>query len=440
MSQMCSDASHRDHGRSLQYVLHGDIVRVSNWTCSDNCKPPHPDEITLIEKYNNCTESKQIGNLQLQDDIDLQCTGMNVTCADLQNDTLKNFHQELYSNCNQDEELLTAHCELTCRLNMYPTKRCIYTFDRNNKYGMHGDSGMYGFHHCVLHRDCQDETEDSLENNALYCNITDTHELLFSTTGAATSNDAGTTTTTTLADGSGPVAVVSMQLRVAGLDFDKVNANVAAKAQVKNDLMVSVLASLPNGYTKEHIAITLSRGSVKAQVEITPLSTSTASDLKTWVSAERTTMETTALLAVKALPGVAELMEPGLRASDLAVTSTEPVESTAVDRMQGVSGPIERVTEAPSSDDGAGMIVLGVAIGGGGVALMAAVAVAIYFRVCRKQHKFNHAPSSNSIGGTVHEESEGSTVVVGRPVPEGQGDSANPSGGKGADGKEADKV
>merc|ERR1719502_2533169 len=56
MSQVCSEEeSHlpvdRDHGRSLQYVLHGDIMRVGNWTCTDNCKPPHPDEVTTIEKW-----------------------------------------------------------------------------------------------------------------------------------------------------------------------------------------------------------------------------------------------------------------------------------------------------------------------------------------------------------------------------------------------------
>jgi hypothetical protein len=298
-------------------VLHGDIIRVGNWTCTDNCKPTHPDEITTIELWDACTESRQTGSLQIEDHIDLACTGMNITCDDLNNASLANYRQELYSNCNQDEDLLTAHCELYCRLDRYPTKVCIYQFDRINKYGMQGESGMYGFHHCVLHRHCLDESNTSLEENGLYCNITDTHELLFSSTGPTTGAHTGTTTTTAIADGS---------------TADK----------VKNQ---------------------------------------------------------------------------GILGSAI-VPATE--------------------NDDDGDDDDGGTMVVGIAIGGGAVALVSAVAVVAYFKVCRKGPQ--KMPSQNTFSsGTVTEENEGSTVVVGRPVP-GESDSANPGGEKaeGPDGKVSD--
>lgn len=210
VSEMCVRRTSRDpggnslrKGRSLEVLLHGSVIQVGNYSCQDECKPAHEEEATLPgrEHQDSCTHSTQLQDLQIQDDIDLKCLGSNITCDDLENNaTLKNWKDVLYKNCNQDEDLLHGDCELVCRTKVHPTKRCTYTFDRNNKYGMHGKSGMYGFHHCVLLKVC--EVNATVEDNILYCNITDTHELLFSRTvtttfGPTTRRESTTTTTAT---------------------------------------------------------------------------------------------------------------------------------------------------------------------------------------------------------------------------------------------------
>jgi len=205
-------SSPRNHARSLgNVILAGNVVVVGNWTCKDECLPRHEELAAIpgLEKLNKCTESRQVGSMELQDDIDLKCLGSNLTCDDIENNaTWRDWRETLYSNCNQDEELLHAECKLECRFSIHPTKRCTYKFDRFNKYKMHGHEGMFGFHHCVLLKYCEPNT--TTEDNTLYCNITDTHKQIFSSTDAATSWSTSARTSrlpTATSTSKGPVLV-----------------------------------------------------------------------------------------------------------------------------------------------------------------------------------------------------------------------------------------
>lgn len=197
--------------RSLS-TLHGDVITIGRWTCSNGCIPEHGEQANLPGYDPNaaCTEGQSVGSLELQDDIDLTCLGSSLTCDDIENnETWKNWREDPYSNCDQDPDLLWAECELVCRFGIHPTKRCTYKFDRNNVYGMHGQSGMYGYQHCILLMNCPPNATD--EDNTLYCNITDSHAVLFSSSSTSTtkpSTSASPSTSTTSRD-SVPVSTAA---------------------------------------------------------------------------------------------------------------------------------------------------------------------------------------------------------------------------------------
>merc|ERR1712232_816827 len=117
--------------------------------------------------------------------------------------------------------------------------------------------------------------------------------------------------------------VVTMDVTVTGLDYDKLMADTAAKDKLEQDLKASVLSSLPSSYTLDDIKIAFSRGSVNANVEITPKAGSDTVALKAVVTAQKSKINNAALESVKALPDVSKLLETGMRVADLTVTSSE---------------------------------------------------------------------------------------------------------------------
>lgn len=117
---------------------------------------------------------------------------------------------------------------------------------------------------------------------------------------------------------------VSMELTLKGLDYEKLKADTAATTTLKNDLKTGLLNNLPRGYTMNHIKVTLSSGSVKALLEVTPLSASNAATLKAAMSTKRAAIETAAVQTVMALPSAPVYFQAGTTYGDLAVTSTSP--------------------------------------------------------------------------------------------------------------------
>merc|ERR1712006_17800 len=106
-------------------------------------------------------------------------------------------------------------------------------------------------------------------------------------------------------------------LTMKGLGYDKLMADTDAVKELKKDLKTSVLGSLPTGYTEDHIAITFSKGSVKAKIDITPLSDSLAPTLKATVNHHKDSINKAALQKLKAMPNVNTLLEDGKTAEDL---------------------------------------------------------------------------------------------------------------------------
>lgn len=139
-------------------------------------------------------------------------------------------------------------------------------------------------------------------------------------TGNATGNATGTASSNT------STAVVKFIVTLAALDYDKLVANASAKAAVVLGIKHAVLESL-TGYTTadlDYIKVVLSKGSVKATIEVTPKSGMTAADLNTDVTAKKATMQTAVVTKTKAVPGVADFLEDGKSLDDLTVTVSDP--------------------------------------------------------------------------------------------------------------------
>lgn len=108
----------------------------------------------------------------------------------------------------------------------------------------------------------------------------------------------------------------------------KVINNSTAKASLVSNIQLAFLGELGAGYNVQHIAVTLSRGSVKASVTITPLASSTneAAVLRASVLAKKANLNSAVTTQVKAMPEVSNLLEAGRSLTELTVTSTNPVQ------------------------------------------------------------------------------------------------------------------
>jgi len=85
------------------------------------------------------------------------------------------------------------------------------------------------------------------------------------------------------------------------------------------------LASLPTGYASSDIEVTLSSGSVIADVSVTPTTDSTAAALTTSLdSTKQMTMKQAVLTKVKAAPSIETALATGKTLDDLAVTVSAP--------------------------------------------------------------------------------------------------------------------
>lgn len=146
---------------------------------------------------------------------------------------------------------------------------------------------------------------------------------------------------------------VSTVVTMKGLDFDKVNGNAEVKTALVASIKQSFLKELPAGYTEEDLEVTLSKGSVKAQVDITPLAGSDSATLQTTLTKSQGAVLTALDKDVKAMPTLlweAGVTEVGISASDPVVSAKIPsaVASTA---QAGSSSGTETSTSgvAPST-------------------------------------------------------------------------------------------
>lgn len=112
---------------------------------------------------------------------------------------------------------------------------------------------------------------------------------------------------------------------MSGLDYNKVVGNATMKAKVVDECKAGVLLHMPTGYTKNHIDLTLSAGSVKASYSITPLPGSDIAALTATVTSKKDAFKTSVASKVKAMPEVSAILEAGKTIADLVVTATDPV-------------------------------------------------------------------------------------------------------------------
>lgn len=146
------------------------------------------------------------------------------------------------------------------------------------------------------------------------------------TTTITTTTTAGPTTTTTTSSKYETTERIRTVLTLQALDFDKVNSNAAVKAELITNIKKSFLEKLPQGYTEQHLSVTLSKGSVKAQVDITPISAVSSQTLQAAMVATSPEIESRTLEKVKAMPAVESMLESGKQISDLSVVVKQPPE------------------------------------------------------------------------------------------------------------------
>jgi hypothetical protein len=138
------------------------------------------------------------------------------------------------------------------------------------------------------------------------------------------------------------VEKVKMAMTMTGLDYSAIDGNATLKAALETDVKTSVVAKLGDGYTADHVAVTFSAGSIKADIEVTPKEGSTGDALKTLVDTKKADIESGVTDTVKASPNVGNLLKPGMTAADLQVTST-------VTKMTVATTTVAPATEDASS-------------------------------------------------------------------------------------------
>jgi hypothetical protein len=146
--------------------------------------------------------------------------------------------------------------------------------------------------------------------------------------------------------GPGFVSVLRVRstLVMEGVDYDKVNSDTAVKEKLAAKVKEVYLDSLP-GYAHTDLAVSFSKGSVKAEVDIKPIAGQSIESLKSAVTAKTNHMASAMVWKVRELPEVGSILEDGKTAMDLTVRVEPPkevsvavVDSTSVSMAQSLQG------------------------------------------------------------------------------------------------------
>jgi hypothetical protein len=143
--------------------------------------------------------------------------------------------------------------------------------------------------------------------------------------------DTPQVTPTKAAPTKAPAKKITAIVTIKHLDFTKVMANAAVKNKLIADVKTVFLEKLnvnQKGYTAADLAVTLSQGSVKANVVITPKAGDEAAST-TIVKEQQASIATATVAKVKLIAGVEDTLETGKKLDDLtAVSSYVASEST----------------------------------------------------------------------------------------------------------------
>lgn len=117
---------------------------------------------------------------------------------------------------------------------------------------------------------------------------------------------------------------VSVKVTLKHLSFDKIQADASVKAKLVDSVKQGFLDKL-TGYTKSDLTVEFTKGSVVANVKITPKAGDITA-LKNTITAEKTNIAAAAVTKVKALPEMAQMVEAGKSLSDITATASAPIE------------------------------------------------------------------------------------------------------------------
>jgi len=146
-------------------------------------------------------------------------------------------------------------------------------------------------------------------------------------TAAPTTATPTTAAPTTAAPTTAAPTTVSVEFTVASLDYDKVIASATAKATLIKDITDAFLAQ-HSGYVAADVEVTLSKGSVKALVSVTPKAGEDSATLKSAMASTKDAIETAVITSVgQMIAGDPTLLESGKTALDVKVTGTAPMET-----------------------------------------------------------------------------------------------------------------
>lgn len=126
------------------------------------------------------------------------------------------------------------------------------------------------------------------------------------------------------------VTVVTLK----GVDYDKVMADAAAKADIIAAVKKQFLARM-KGYLESDLTVTLSKGSVKAEVEIKPMPGANADIVKATVEKDKDTIAAAVATDVKNMNNVDSVLEAGKSKDQIEASASSPVASDSASTGKG---------------------------------------------------------------------------------------------------------
>jgi hypothetical protein len=135
-----------------------------------------------------------------------------------------------------------------------------------------------------------------------------------------------TSTTTTMAPSNvtaaPPTATVSTELTIAAVNYTKLMENSTAVDELKMGIKTTFANKLGFFYTTDHFNVTLSSGSVKAKVDITPPAGKDASAVVNEVNAQKTQLDSGVTDVTLALPTISSLTTDGMSVANITTSTT----------------------------------------------------------------------------------------------------------------------
>lgn len=119
---------------------------------------------------------------------------------------------------------------------------------------------------------------------------------------------------------------VTTVVTLQGLDYDKVMADAAVKDGIIATVKSKFLANMP-GYKESDLTVTLSKGSVKATVEIVPIPGANGASLKAAVEQSKENVAAAIIADVKNMANVDAVLESGTTKDQIQASASSPTAS-----------------------------------------------------------------------------------------------------------------